>query len=176
MKSWENSAHRVSGLRKIWTIVFGIIVSLLALVSVTRALRPLFLPCGHGQLTFSNECAIPVEKAMVSFGKNTVVLNGIPPRGRSTEHFFVRDDCTCRVVVTLADGLVVSNSYGYYCYGMDCGTVDVTVTKDKRVKIVDMYYKGSVENKRESSKLMSEQHILNPVNPVNENQTERNAP
>ena len=59
---------------------------------------------------------------------------------------------------------------------MDCGTVDVTVTKDKRVKIVDMYYKGRVENKRESSKLMSEQHILNPVNPVNENQTERNAP
>ena len=166
MKSWENSAHRVSGLRKIWTIVFGIIVSLLALVSVVRVLRPLFLPCGHGQLTFSNECAIPVEKAMVSFGKNTVVLNGIPPRGRSTEHFFVRDDCTCRVVVTLADGLVVSNSYGYYCYGMDCGTVDVTVTKDKRVKIVDMYYKGRVENKRESSKLMSEQHILNPVNPV----------
>ena len=176
MKSWENSAHRVSGLRKIWTIVFGIIVSLLALVSVVRVLRPLFLPCGHGQLTFSNECAIPVEKAMVSFGKNTVVLNGIPPRGRSTEHFFVRDDCTCRVVVTLADGLVVSNSYGYYCYGMDCGTVDVTVTKDKRVKIVDMYYKGRAENKRESSKLMSEQHILNPVNPVNENQTERNAP
>ena len=40
------------------------------------------------------------------------------------------------------------------------------MTKDKRVKIVDMYYKGSVENKRESSKLMSEQHILNPVNPV----------
>ena len=140
--------------------MFGIIVSLLALVSVTRALRPLFLPCGHGQLTFSNECAIHVEKAVVSFGKNTVELNDIPPRGKSTEHFFVRDDCTCRVVVTLADGLVISNSYGYYCYGMDCGTVDVTVTKDKRVKIVDMYYKENIENTCESSKLMSERTHL----------------
>ena len=131
---------RVSGSCKIWIILFGAIVSLFALVFAVSALKPLFLPCGRGQLTFSNECAIAVEKAAVSFGKNTVELNDIPSRGISTGHFFVEDDCTCRVVVMLANGLVVSNSYGYYCYGMDCGTVAVTLTNDKRVKIVDKYF------------------------------------
>ena len=119
-------------------------VAVFALVFVIMALKSLFLPCGHGQLAFSNECEIAVEKVVVSFGKNTVELSGIPPHGKSTEHFFVRDDCTCRVVATLADGLVISNSYGYYCYGMDCGTVTVTLTNDKRVKIVDKYFREDI--------------------------------
>lgn len=135
---------RVSGSCKIWIILFGAIASLFALVFVIMALKSLFLPCGHGQLAFSNECEIAVEKVVVSFGKNTVELSGIPPHGKSTEHFFVRDDCTCRVVATLADGLVISNSYGYYCYGMDCGTVTVTLTNDKRVKIVDKYFREDI--------------------------------
>ena len=133
--------RHMSRLRRIWGIVSGVIGSLLVLVSAAGAIGALLLPCGHGQLVFSNECATPVEKAEVSFGKNTVEFNGIPPRGKSTEHFLVGDDCTCRVVVTFADGLVVSNSYGYYCCGMDCGTVDVTVTEDKHVKIIDKYDK-----------------------------------
>ena len=28
-----------------------------------------------------------------------------------------------------------------YRYGMDCGVIRVTVTKDRRIKIVDKYYK-----------------------------------
>ena len=141
--------RRVSGLRRTWGIVSSVIGSLLVLVSATGVLEVLLLPGGHGQLVFSNECAIPVEKATVSFGKNTVELNGIPPQGKTTEHFLVGDDCTCRAVVTFADGLVVSNSYGYYCYGMDCGTVGVTVTEDKHVMISDKYIEegGKSEDK-----------------------------
>ena len=34
-----------------------------------------------------------------------------------------------------------AKNYGYYCYGMDCGVIRVTVTKDRRIKIADKYYK-----------------------------------
>ena len=68
-------------------------------------------------------------------------LGSVAPQEEKAESFFVGGDSTCRVVATLADGLVVSNSYGYYCYGMDCGVIRVTVTKDRRIKIVDKYYK-----------------------------------
>ncbi len=145
--------RRASGLRRTWGIVSGVVGSLFVLVSAVGALGTLLLPCGRGKLVFSNECAIPVEKAVISFGKNTVELNCVPTKEKRSEHFFVGDDCTCRVVVTLADGLIVSNSYGYYCYGMDCGTVDITVTKDKRVEIVDEYYGEDVDCKRESRRL-----------------------
>ena len=138
--------RRASVLRRTWGVVAGVIGSLFAMVSAAGALGALLLPCGHGQLVFSNECAVPVEKAVVSFGRNTVELNSVPTKENRSVHFFVGGDCTCRVVATLADGLVVSNSYGYYCYGMDCGVVNVTIAEDRRVKIVDKYYKpGDVE-------------------------------
>ena len=68
-------------------------------------------------------------------------LGSVAPQEEKAESFFVGGDSTCRVVATLADGLVVSNSYGYYCYGMDCGVIHVIVTKDRRIKIADKYYK-----------------------------------
>jgi hypothetical protein len=99
------------------------------------------MPCGHGQLIFRNDCEVPVVKASVSFGRNKFELDSVAPQEEKAESFFVGGDSTCRVVATLADGLVVSNSYGYYCYGMDCGVIRVTVTKDRRIKIVDKYCK-----------------------------------
>jgi hypothetical protein len=131
----------VSVLRKIWTIVSGVVVSLLALLSLFPALVSLVMPCGHGQLIFRNDCEVPVVKASVSFGRNKFELGSVAPQEEKAESFFVGGDSTCRVVATLADGLVVSNSYGYYCYGMDCGVIRVTVTKDRRIKIVDKYCK-----------------------------------
>ena len=80
-------------------------------------------------------------KAGVSFGRNKFELGSVAPQEEKAESFFVGGDSTCRVVATLADGLVVSNSYGYYCYGMDCGVIHVIVTKDRRIKIADKYYK-----------------------------------
>ena len=133
--------HRVSVLCKIWTIMSGVMVSLLALFSVFAALVLLVMPCGHGQLIFRNDCEVPVVKAGVSFGRNKFELGSVAPQEEKAESFFVGGDSTCRVVATLADGLVVSNSYGYYCYGMDCGVIRVTVTKDRRIKIVDKYCK-----------------------------------
>lgn len=131
--------RRSSGFRKMWTIVSAIVGSLLVFVAMVVAFGPLLhLPGLGAQLVFSNECAVPVEKAVVAFGRKTIELNGIPPRGKKYRHFFFKGDCTCRVEATLADNLVVSNSYGYYCYGMDC-TVSVTVTEDKRIKIVDTF-------------------------------------
>ena len=147
--------RRVSLLCKIWTIVSGVAASLLALFSVFTALASLIMPCGHGQLIFRNDCAVPVEKAIVSFGRNTFELDSVVPREEKAESFFVGDDCTCRVVATLADGLVVSNSYGYYCYGMDCGVIRVTVTEDMRVRIVDKlydsYHRNEDDRKSEST-------------------------
>ena len=32
-------------------------------------------------------------------------------------------------------------NYGYYCYGMDCGVIRVTVTNARRIKIADKYNK-----------------------------------
>ena len=80
-------------------------------------------------------------KAGVSFGRNKFELGSVAPQEEKVESFFVGGDSTCQVVATLADGLVVSNSYGYYCYGMDCGVIHVIVTKDRRIKIADKYYK-----------------------------------
>ena len=51
----------------------------------------------------------------------------------------VHGDCTCRALATLADGSVVSNAYGYYCKGMDIGRVEVVVTADRSVKIIDKH-------------------------------------
>ena len=64
---------------------------------------------------------------------------GIPALGMCTQEFRVRRDCTCRALSTLADGLVVSNAYGYYCKGMDIGRVEVVVTADPRIKIIDKH-------------------------------------
>ena len=35
--------------------------------------------------------------------------------------------------------LAVSNAYGYYCTGMDIGRVEVVVTADRSIKIIDKY-------------------------------------
>ena len=35
--------------------------------------------------------------------------------------------------------LVVSNAYGYYCKGMNIGRVEVVVTADRSVKIIDKH-------------------------------------
>nr|MCR5839597.1 hypothetical protein [Kiritimatiellia bacterium] len=81
-------------------------------------------------------------------GRNVVEFGEIHSQEEKVRDFFVGGDCTCRVVVTLADGMVVSNSYGYFCYGMGCGRVDVVVTKDRRIEIVDRLNRETVETER----------------------------
>ena len=148
--------RRASGLRKFWTVVSGIVGFLFVIVASLKALGSLISPCGHGQLVFSNESAVSVAKALVSFGRNAIELKDIPSRGQKFDDFFVGGACNCHVVATLADGLVVSNSYGYYCHGHDWGRVDVIVTQDKRIKIVDKYYREDIERKRESGETIEQ--------------------
>ena len=97
--------RRVSVLCKTWTIVSGVVASLLALFSAFAALASLIMPCGNGQLIFRNDCTVPVKKAIVSFGRNKFELDSVAPREEKAERFFVRGDCACRVVATSLKGL-----------------------------------------------------------------------
>lgn len=131
--------HRPSMVRKIWTVVSGVVGVLLALLLVLSLLANVLIPDGSGELVVRNESVIGVDNVRVSFGREVIDFVGIPALGMCTQEFRVRRDCTCQVLATLADGLVVSNAYGYYCKGMDIGRVEVVVTADRSVKIIDKH-------------------------------------
>ena len=128
-----------SRIQKIWTVVSGIVGVLFALILALCLLANVLIPDGSGELVVRNESVIGVDNVRVSFGREVIDFVGIPALGMCTQEFRVRRDCTCQVLATLADGLVVSNAYGYYCKGMNIGRVEVVVTADRSVKIIDKH-------------------------------------
>ena len=131
--------HLPSRIQKIWTVVSGVVGVLFALILALCLLANVLIPDGSGELVVRNESVIGVDNVRVSFGREVVDFVGIPALGMCTQEFQVHGDCTCRVLATLADGSVVSNVYGYYCNGMDIGRVEVVVTADRSIKIIDKY-------------------------------------
>ena len=129
--------HMPSMVRKIWIVVSGVLGVLLALLLALSLLANVLIPDGSGELVVRNESVIGVDSVRVSFGREVIDFVGIPALGMCTQEFQVRGDCTCRALATLADGSVVSNAYGYYCTGMDIGRVEVVVTADRSIKIID---------------------------------------
>ena len=131
--------YRPSRLQKIWTFVSEVVGILSVLFLALCLLANVLIPECSSELVVRNESVIGVDNVRVSFGREVIVFAGIPALGMRTKEFRVRRDCTCRAVATLADGSVVSNAYGYYCRGMDIGRVEVVVTADRSVKIIDKY-------------------------------------
>ena len=131
--------HRPSMLWKIWTVVSGVVGVLFALFLALCLLANVLIPDGSGELVVRNESVVGIDNVRVSFGRDVIDFAGIPALGMCTQEFRVRRDCTCRALATLADGSVVSNAYGYYCKGMDIGRVEVVVTAEPRIKIIDKH-------------------------------------
>lgn len=128
--------HRTRG-QTAWMIGSGIIGVSFALVLALSVFAQLLVSMSVGELEVRNEGAVTVDSVRVSFGREVLNFAKIPALGMCTQEFRVRGDCTCRAVASLADGSVVSNAYGYFCRGMDIGRVEVVVTADRRIKIID---------------------------------------
>ena len=128
-----------SRIQKIWTVVSGIVGVLFALILALCLLANVLIPDGSGELVVRNESVVGIDNVRVSFGRDVIDFVGIPALGMCTQEFQVHGDCTCQVLATLADGLAVSNAYGYYCKGMNIGRVEVVVTADRSVKIIDKH-------------------------------------
>lgn len=129
--------HRRTRGQTAWMIGSGIIGVAFALVLALSVFAQLLVPMSVGELEVRNEGAVTVDSVRVSFGREVLEFAKIPAQGMCAQEFCVRGDCTCRAVASLADGSVISNAYGYFCRGMDIGRVEVVVTADRRIKIID---------------------------------------